>query len=296
MKILNFGSLNIDHVYNVPHFVRPGETLNSDVYQKFPGGKGFNQSVALARAGVKVFHAGKIGADGEELIRFLKASGADTSLIDTSEYPTGHAIIQVIPKGENSIILHGGANQDIHIDYINSVLAHFDAGDVLLIQNEINTMSDLIRLADLKKMKIIFNPAPMTPKVNNYPLDRVDIFILNEVEGKELMGEEQPDDILKSMMKRYPVSKIILTLGKEGVRYLDGTQSLSLGSQNVHAIDTTAAGDTFIGYVLAGMVQGLSISKSLELATEAAAICVTRRGAAPSIPKRDELQSGASHQ
>lgn len=293
MKILNFGSLNLDHVYSVDHFVRPGETLASLHYQKFVGGKGLNQSVALARAGAKVSHAGKVGGDGDVLRIFLKNEGVDISHIQTSDGPSGHALIQVNSEGENCILLHGGANQKIQISDVTTVLAGFSRGDVLLLQNEISGILEIIKQAHQKGLKIIFNPAPMNDDVKNYPLELVDWLIVNRVEAADLSGEQKQDDMMSVLIKKFPRSQFILTLGSEGSVYFGkNCELIFVPAKKVKAVDTTGAGDTFIGYFLAFLVEGLEIKKCLELASAAAAICVTRKGAASSIPKREEVWNG----
>lgn len=290
MKILNFGSLNLDHVYSVDHFVRPGETLASFSYQKFLGGKGLNQSVALARAGAKVFHAGKIGGDGDVLRTFLQNEGVDVSHIRISDDPSGHAIIQVNSEGENCILLYGGANQNIQISDVTSVLSHFAEGDVLLLQNEISGIAEIIQQASQKGLKIIFNPAPMNEGVKKYPLELVDWLIVNQVEAADLSGEKNQEKIIFVLMEKFPRSQFILTLGKEGSIYFGkACEQIFVPAKKVKAVDTTGAGDTFIGYFLAFLVEGLEIKRCLELASAAAAICVTRKGAASSIPKREEV-------
>jgi ribokinase len=287
--MINFGSLNIDHVYRVDHFVRPGETLDSQAYDKFPGGKGFNQSVALARAGIPVRHAGKIGADGRWLKQYLAEAGADTSFVEEVEGPTGHAIIQVTPKGENSIVLHGGANRRITAADARRVLAKAMRGDWLLLQNEISATPDIMRLAARRGMSIAFNPAPMAKSVLALPLDLISTFILNEVEAAMLTGAKKESDMVSAMRSRFPGAAVVLTLGSKGARYADSRETLSVPAVKVKAVDTTAAGDTFIGYFLAERLLGRDVRTALATACRAAAICVTRRGAAVSIPKRDEI-------
>lgn len=289
MKILNFGSLNIDHVYGVDHFVRPGETLASKRYQRFSGGKGNNQSIALARAGAPVWHAGKIGADGVWLLALLRQAGANTSLVARGTTPTGHAIIQVQKDGENCIVLYGGANQTITPADAKAVLVRFRAGDYLLLQNEISSIPAIMRLAARRKMKIVFNPAPMSRRVRQYPLKLVDIFIVNEIEGAELTGEKGAHRILAAMRRCYPQAVVILTLGARGAICAHATGSVQVPGRKVKAVDTTAAGDTFIGYFLAAYTQSGNVSKALQIACKAAAICVTRPGAADSIPCRKEV-------
>mgnify|MGYP000132424418 CR=1 FL=1 len=289
MKIINFGSINIDHVYNVEHFVRPGETLKSESYTIFSGGKGANQSISLAHAKADVLHAGKIGQDGIWLKEKLQKSGVDTRLIKTVDTPTGDAVIQVNKEGENAIIIHGGDNQTFSDSDIQKVLSSTEVGDFLLLQNETNTVEKVLQKSKSMGLTIVFNPAPMTETIKNYPLELVDIFILNEVEGEALTNQDNPDEILNAMQKLYPKSRVVLTLGKEGVIYAHNKQRIKAPALKVKAIDSTGAGDTFIGYFLAELSRGSEIEKCLEMGIKASALCVTRKGAADSIPKLNEI-------
>ncbi len=291
MTILNFGSVNIDHVYRVAHLVRPGETIASRDYRQFSGGKGFNQSIALARAGAAVNHAGRIGADGVWLRDQLAEEGAGVGFLEVMDGPSGHAIIQVDAQGENAIILFGGANQTITPDDAGEILNHFGPGDWLLLQNEISSMREILQLAEERGLRVVFNPAPMGAEVLDYPLDGVSIFILNEIEGEAFTGASEPDAILTGMRRHFPTATVVLTLGADGAIYDDGVQPIAVPAQKVEAVDTTAAGDTFIGYFLAGLNAGDTPQPALEGATRAAAICVPRPGAAPSIPRRGEVSS-----
>ena len=286
--ILNFGSVNIDHVYTVPHFVRPGETLASTRYAVFSGGKGFNQSTALARAGAKVAHAGMIGADGVWLKEALAADGADVTHLAVGNEPTGHAVIQVDASGQNCIIICGGANRAITASFANEVIARFGKGDTLLLQNEISAIPEIIRAASERGLSIAFNPAPMGQEVLDYPLDLVDLFIVNEVEAAELAGvaaDAAPDVVLDALRAKFPRAGVVLTLGASGSVADIGGERVTVAAHRVKAVDTTAAGDTYIGYFLAARQRGLSLREAMAKATEAAAICVTRAGAAPSIPR-----------
>lgn len=290
MKIINIGSINIDHVYGVDHFVRPGETLESSSYTLFSGGKGANQSIAIARAGATVMHAGKIGPEGIWLREKLRASGVDVRLVQTVDTPTGHAVIQVNREGENAIIIHGGANRTFSESDIEKPLSHAEAGDLLLLQNEINAVERVLHMAAEREMTIAFNPAPMTDAVKTYPLELVDIFLVNEVEGEALTGEKSPEAILSAMQQRYPGSRTVLTLGGAGVIYADEERHIRADAMKVEAVDTTGAGDTFIGYFLAELSREGDIENALQLAVRASALCVTREGAADSIPSLGELQ------
>ena len=290
MQILNLGSINVDHVYAVNHFVRPGETIASNKYNVFAGGKGFNQSIALARAGAIVRHVGKIGEDAEWLIKRLEKEGVDITDVEITQSPTGHAIIQVIPSGENSIVLYGGANQTINESNVTISLESASPGDYLLLQNEISSVADAIKKGKEKKMKVVFNPAPMTPNVHNYPLKDVDLFILNETEAEELTGKTTPENIRNFICKNFPKSATVLTLGIKGAIYFDSNKIFQQPSVDVVAVDTTAAGDTFIGYFLAELIQSCNPEKALSIGCRAAAICVTRPGASDSIPFRKEVK------
>jgi len=291
MRILNLGSINIDHVYAVDHFVRAGETLASSRHQLFAGGKGFNQSIALARAGAVTFQMGRVGKDAEWLLHRLKAEGVDTTRVHLDETVTGHAIIQVVPSGENAIVLYGGANQAVTESDVSSALSIFSPKDYFLAQNETSSVAWAIQQAHERKLQIVFNPAPMTAAVRDYPLEWVDIFILNETEAEGLTGLTDPEGIRSAMLKRFPRSATVLTLGKKGALYFDAHVTCQENAVVVNAVDTTAAGDTFIGYFLAELMQSENPAKALKQGCRAAAICVTRAGASDSIPLRKELES-----
>ena len=288
-NILNFGSLNIDHVYRVPHFVQPKETLASLDYHRFAGGKGFNQSIALARAGAKVSHAGRIGSDGLWLRDMLAEAGADVTHLQVVDTPTGQAIINVAPDGQNSIVLYGGANLTITPDDARRVISSFQTGDYLLLQNEISAMPEILRVAHARGLQIVFNPAPMTPPVHDLPLETVSCLLLNEVEGAQLSGVEDPQAVMASLRQRFPKTAIILTLGADGVLASEDGAAVHVPAPRVTAVDTIAAGDTFTGYYLAERLRGAAFLDAVQTACQAAAICVTRAGAAVSIPTRAEV-------
>ncbi len=290
MKILNFGSINIDYVYEVLQFVQPGATIASQGFQTYIGGKGCNQSVAIAKAGVEVFHAGNISDSGIFIKNQLEKWGVNTQFINNIDTPTGHAIIQVDENGENAIIIYGGANQNITEKQIDNTLKHFDKGDFLLLQNEINHISLLIKKAKEKGMKIIFNPAPMTESVLDYPLNLVDIMILNETEATELSKQNNLNDIIKQLKNQFPNTFFILTLGEKGSISFNNEEELIVKAQKVQTIDTTAAGDTFIGYFIAGVTYKMSNLEAIQFATKAAAKTVSKKGGAVSIPFLKDLQ------
>lgn len=297
MKVLCFGSLNIDYTYKVPHFVKKGETLASERLQVFGGGKGLNQSVALAKAGTEVYHAGAIGQDGMFLLDMLKDAGANTDfvkILDTVR--TGNAIIQNDKSGDNCIILYGGANQAITREQVDEVMSHFESGDYLVLQNEINELGYIVEKAHEKGMIIVLNPSPMNEKILALPLDVINYFILNEVEaaqilGKEDKGEESWEQIADDLLKKFPQATIVLTMGSEGSVFKNQKETVCQSIYKVQAVDTTAAGDTFSGYFIGGILGGLSAKEAMDQASKASAIAVTRKGAAPSIPVLAEVQN-----
>ena len=288
MKMLVFGSMNIDHVYRMPHLVRAGETLSSSVYQRNPGGKGLNQAIALARAGMDVHFAGAIGRDGLFLRDYLASFGVDTSLVRVLEEPTGHAIIQLDEAGQNAIVLYGGANQQMTEESIRDTLAGFGAGDCILLQNEINLLEEIIRQAKAKGMQVILNPSPMSDALPPL-LPLVDWLILNEVEGEDVTDCREPDAMLDALLNRCPDCRVVLTLGVQGAMYADRTRRCFQPAFPVQAVDTTAAGDTFTGYFFQGVLGGGTVEEALRAAARASAIAVTRPGAGGSIPAMAEV-------
>lgn len=291
MKILSLGSLNLDYTYAVEHFVSAGETISSISRSTHRGGKGLNQSVALAKAGAEVYHAGRIGTDGTMLTDWLKQCGADISLTETDpDIPTGHAIIQVEPNGQNCIIICAGTNGSITPEFVDNALRDFSAGDIILMQNETSSRDYAIRAAKAKGLRVALNPSPITAElVASDALSCVDWFILNEIEGKALTGETEPDDICKALKAKYPDCTVMLTLGSDGCVFYDGSKRCSHGIYKVKAVDTTAAGDTFTGYFLAVTAKGGSPEEAIAVASKASAIAVSRPGASDSIPSLDEV-------
>ena len=290
MKIINFGSLNIDYVYSVDHLFLPGETLASQDMQIFPGGKGLNQSIAIARGGGKVVHAGIYSEEGTFLYEILKKNNVDVSKIKMVNATNGHAIIEVNKQGENAIILFGGTNKLVGKSFVDSVFDNIESDSIILIQNEISSIGYIMEKAYEAKCKIVFNPAPMNISVFDYPLDLVDTFIVNLTEGQMMSGEKEPDQILNILGSKYPNAKIILTLGVSGSCYVYKNENFFIKASKVDkVVDTTAAGDTFIGYYLAGITDGDSVIKSLENASMAAAKCVESKGASVSIPFAFEI-------
>ena len=292
MKILNFGSLNIDYAYKVQHIVEKGETISSEALNIYPGGKGLNQSIALGKAGVEVYHAGAVGKEGMFLVEFLEKANVNTEYIRiVPKIKTGHAIIQNNAQGDNCIILYGGANQAITKEQVNDTLDRFVAGDYLILQNEINELAYIVEKAYAKGMVIVLNPSPMNEKITKLPLEKVDCFILNEIEASQILGVtyDNEADIINALAEKFIHAKVVLTLGEKGALYCDGKNTVVQKAYQAKAVDTTAAGDTFTGYFLSGEIRGLPIETSMDLAAKASAITVSRPGAGVSIPSIAEV-------
>lgn len=291
MKVLVFGSLNIDHVYQVPHFLRPGETLPSAAYSRNAGGKGLNQAIALAKAGMDTAFAGAIGQDGLFLRQLLADSGVDTTRLQVLDKPTGHAIIQVEEAGGgNAILLYGGANRCIDREMAAASLAGLCPGDWVLLQNEISCGREILLLAKEQGLRVALNPSPASPELAAWPLEAVDLLLLNEVEGCDLTGCTQPRAILDGLRERCPDTSVVLTLGADGAYWqaAHGTCHHQPAIP-VTAVDTTAAGDTFTGYFLTAWLRSGDAAHALRAAAHAAALAVTRPGAGASIPEAEEV-------
>ena len=291
MKVLNFGSLNYDYVYNVDHAVTPGETLSSSGMETFLGGKGLNQSISLARAGVPVFHAGMIGEEGAQFLETCKKSGVDTTYIRRIPGKSGHTIIQLDKNAQNCILLYGGSNRKITRAFVDEVLSGFAKGDILLLQNEINELDYIIDKAYEIGMRIALNPSPFDSALDACDLKKISIFLLNEIEGGQISGETEPEKILDVTMEKFPDSAVVLTLGSDGVMYRDKDQTCRQGIFPVKAVDTTAAGDTFTGYFIASLLAEMPVAEALRMCARASSITVSRMGATDSIPTMDEVRA-----
>lgn len=292
MKVVNFGSLNIDHVYTLDHIVTPGETLACASLDIVAGGKGMNQSVALAKCGVDTVHAGCVGTDGGWLRDMLVGVGVDCSYLRDTNCPNGHAVIQVEKNGQNSIFIFGGSNQQLTEELIDETLSDLSGDCMVVMQNE---TSNIVHVAEKCRELLIplaFNPSPVSKDLlASFPFETVDYLLINETEGKAISGKENPEDIITALLRKYPKMKLILTLGSEGALYADSAQRVSQSAFRVKATDTTAAGDTFTGFFLGSIIEGYDVQSSLRRACAASALAVTRPGAVPSIPSRDEVES-----
>ena len=289
MKILCMGSFNQDMVYSVDHIAAGGETILADKRSLFWGGMGLNQAVALARSYDRVYMAGMVNPQESDVRQFLRENRLHDDFLAFSDQPTGHAIICVDRNGQNSITVFGGANQNLTERYVQETLSHFDAGDLILIQNETNQLETILRSAKAHNMLIAMNPSPFSEKLLQLPLELVDYFLINEIEGYQLTGYHAPREILQAARKRFPNAVIILTLGGAGAALASEQGIFTHAAYDVSVVDTTAAGDTFTGYFLSGLARELDAPAALEQASKASAITVSRSGATASIPTLDEV-------
>lgn len=289
MKILNFGSMNLDYVYRVRHLVAAAETITAREQLIHCGGKGLNQSIALAKAGAEVYHAGCVGIGGESLVEKLMENGVNTEAIQKVDTIQGNAMIQVDSNGQNCIVLFGGSNRCITPDQVNKTLKNFNAGDYLVLQNEVNCLPEMVDMAYKKGMKVVLNPSPFDEKMQAVDFSKLEWLLINEVEAEQLSGSREPEEVWRLLHSVYPKLSIVLTLGKDGAYCFSGEKKIYRKAIEATAVDTTAAGDTFTGYFLAALLEGQNPEECMDRATVAAGISVTRPGAADSIPDRDEV-------
>lgn len=284
--------MNIDYFYKLDHIVAPGETISAQELTVLCGGKGLNQSIALKKAGADVWHAGMMGTDGEILKECLDDAGVRTDLIKVDPiHKSGHTIIQVeASTGQNSIIYSAGTNGLIDKEYIEEVVSHFEAGDYAVFQNEISNTDYAMKKCKEKGMRVIFNPSPMTARLAQSDLFRyVDDLFINEIEGAQMTGTEDPEEILEIMNRKWPGCRTILTLGSEGAVIRSDDGLIWQKAFPCKAVDTTGAGDTFSGFFTALSADGRGVREALEMSCKASSLAVRKKGAAASIPTLDEV-------
>lgn len=282
MAVYTLGSINIDHVYRVPHLPKPGETLAAEGYAMGLGGKGANQSVAAARAGAQVFHIGAVGPEGVWVLSQMQGYGVDTSHVAQLAVPTGHAIINVDPAAENAIVLFPGANQQISESYTARVLAGAGAGDTLMMQNETSAQAVTAQLAAAKGMRVLYSAAPFEVAALRAVLPFASLLLMNEGEAAEL----------RQALGAMPETDMVITKGAKGAEWISAmSEPLFVPSFKVSPVDTTGAGDCFAGTIAAALDAGLSREQAMRRAAAAAAIQVTRPGAAGAMPDRAEVDA-----
>lgn len=294
VKVLNYGSLNLDYVYHVDHFVQPGETLSARSQTVTPGGKGLNQSIALAKAGAEVYHAGCFGIGGDNLVDLLNNSGVDTTFLQSTDEIQGNTVIQVVPSGENNILLFGGSNQCVTPQQINHTFSVFSEGDYLVLQNEINNLPLIVDKAYEQGMRIVLNPSPYNECLDAVDFSKISWLLMNEVETFQISKCSQPEEAWNMLHETYPKLSVLITMGSKGsVAYRVLDSKVETARQEVfpvRAVDTTAAGDTYTGFFIGGLLQGRPLQECMKRASMAAALGVTRPGAAASIPTQAEVE------
>ncbi|WP_432255206.1 ribokinase [Limimaricola sp. AA108-03] len=287
MTIWNLGSINADHVYAVPHIPTPGETLAATALDHGLGGKGANMSVAAARAGARVAHLGAVGDDGGWMIERLEGYGVDCTHVQRREGSSGHAIIAVDAQAENAITLWPGANREIDLDAVKQALDGAVAGDLLVMQNETNGQVEAAAQARVLGLTVAYAAAPFEAEAVRAVMPHLDLLVLNEVEARQL------SEALGAPVEKLPVPHVVVTLGAAGCDWIETATGARhhVDAPKVTAVDTTGAGDTFTGYLLAGLSEGLTMPRALELAARAGALKVGRHGAADAIPSREEVEA-----
>lgn len=295
-KLINIGSLCIDYVYALPEIVSQGVTLAATSREVFAGGKGLNQSIAAAKAGCQVHHIGAVGDDGQMLVDTLSESGVDTGLLTRQSGPSGHAMIQVNPAGQNAIVIAGGTNRSLSRSLLDQAIAAAQEGDWLLLQNETNEIAYAIEQGAHSAARVAINIAPADERIHSYPLHLVDVLVVNIAEACALAGEDDLQRAFTVLAARFPSTTLVLTEGADGLQVNDAGRHVRASAYSVSPVDETAAGDAFVGYLLARLVAGSDIEAALRLASAAGALATTRPGAAPSIPSLDEVQHLADNQ
>ncbi|MEM9476595.1 MAG: ribokinase [Pseudomonadota bacterium] len=286
MAIWNLGSINADHFYALPHLPAPGETLAANSFRVGLGGKGANQSVAAARAGADVQHIGAVGRDGVWALDRLAEYGVGTRGVSVGATPTGHAIINVAADGENAIVIFPGANAALDADTVGKTLRAAAAGDLLLMQNETTLQPEAAALSAKLGMRLIYSAAPFEISAVEAVLDHVDVLIVNEIEAAQLC------DAMGTAIDAVPVPNLLVTKGADGAEwYVKDAAPIRVPSPSVDPVDTTGAGDTFAGFIAAGLDAGLDIAPAMARAAAAAALKVTRSGTADAIPTLAEVQA-----
>ncbi|WP_299026581.1 ribokinase [uncultured Sulfitobacter sp.] len=282
--IWNLGSINIDNFYEVPHLPAAGETLAATSYGFGLGGKGANMSVAAARAAARISHIGAVGADGRWTRDRLLEYGVDTPHIAQIEMPTGHANIVVERGGENSIVLFQGANVHLTEAIIGGALTEASPGDFLLMQNETNGQEYAAATAQSLGLCVAYAAAPFEASAVERLLGRIDLLVLNEVEASQL------EAATGKTVGALGVADVIVTLGAQGCKWVSNIGEKHFDAYPADAVDTTGAGDTFTGYLVAGLDRGMDMVTAIDLALKAGSLMVMRRGTADVIPDLKEIQ------
>lgn len=284
--IVNFGSINVDHVYQVPHMPAAGETLAATAYDRHLGGKGINQSIAIVRAGGAVCHVGQVGPDGAWALEQIQSFGVDTGRIVQVAAPTGHAVIMVDARGENQIVIASGANLELTSNQIAEGLdAQSGADNWVLIQNEMTRSHEIAEAARKRGYRVALAAAPFVAEDVLPLIGMVDLLAVNEIEAAEFSAA------LGTGTDKIPVSRLLVTRGAEGAQFTEDGATINQAAFPVTPVDTTGAGDTFLGAFLAKYAAGKEAGAALEFAAAASALQVTRPGAASAIPTAADTET-----
>ncbi len=276
--ILNFGSINIDYVYRLKTLPQAGETLSCQGFARYLGGKGINQSIAIARAGGAVKHIGAVGADGAFALAQIADMGLDTNDIRVTDTATGHAIICLDKQGENHIIIHAGANAELTENQINSALDTNPKAEWVVIQNETNLTEYIAKSAKQRELSLAYSAAPFDAVACQTILPYLDILAVNETEAAAL------SHAMKTPITDLKIPTLLITKGAKGAELWQNGACISVKGLPVKAIDTVGAGDTFFGSFIARLQNGAPAQEALNYAASAAALQCTRKGAATAIP------------
>jgi len=293
-KVLVVGSINMDMVVRVSHTPLPGETVLGGDFETFPGGKGANQAVAAARMGAEVTMVGRVGNDdfGNTLIQGLVEDDIKTThVIKDAETPSGVAMIAVATDGENIIVVASGANHKVSVEDVNRARDLMREADILLIQLEcpLEVVAAAVELADAYDLPVVVNPAP-AQKLSKALLSQVDYLTPNEGELSTLTGETNIDKSIQ-IIRKWGVKHLVVTLGHNGTRVVSADMDQHLPAYSVTAVDTTAAGDAFNGALAVALAEGKPLLDAVKLGMAAGALSVTKRGAQPSLPTREAVES-----
>jgi ribokinase len=297
-KIIVIGSSNTDMVVRSERLPRPGESVIGGGFMMAGGGKGANQAVAVARMGHRVIFTAALGRDmfGDAAVSSYQRFGIDTSYIVRKDAPSGVALIMVDSAGQNSISVALGANNSLSTEDIRGVLEQVEKDDIVLLQLEVPmaTVDAAVDIAAAKGARVVLNPAPAA-MVSEQTLSKLYLITPNQTEAQTLTGIEVKDEATASLAAQVlcsrGVGRVVITMGSLGAYLYEEGRGEIIEARKVAAVDTTAAGDVYNGALCAALAEGKSLREALTFATKASAISVTRVGAQPSVPTREEVDN-----
>lgn len=277
---------------------RPGESVIGGGFMMAGGGKGANQAVAVARMGHRVLFAAAVGNDmfGDAAVAAYKRFGIDTTYIARKDTPSGVALIMVDGAGQNSISVALGANNTLTVEDVMPALEQVESGDIVLLQLEIpmETVDACVAVAAAKGARVVLNPAPAAV-VSEHTLSKLYLITPNQTEAQTLTGVDVTDEataqLAAQVLVSHGVERVVITMGSAGAYLYEDGKGVMIPACKVSAVDTTAAGDVYNGALCAALAEGQSLQDALKFATKASAISVTRVGAQPSVPTREEVDN-----